>query len=366
MRVAIVSKALVHHAYHSKLEELARLGVDVHAIIPHRFEGESLGTVAQPDFGLIRKRLFFHSSHHVSFYIGLERTLRAVDPDILHVEDEPYNLAAYQAVAASPTRHNLLFAWQNIFKEYPFPFSALRRKTLASCQSAIAGNETAARVLRAAGFGGSVDVFPQFGVDPNAYRPRQRQQRRNLHVGFLGRLVAEKGIDILLRAVIGLPIQVYVYGDGPQRAALGAQAARDGVPLHLHPRLPSQQVPQALADLDMLVLPSVSTPRWREQFGRVLIEAMACEVAVVGSSCGEIPRVIGDAGLVFDEGDASDLRAKLEHLIAHPRLREELGKRGRQHVLQHYTQRRIAERTYRVYQSMLSAPHTGRPSATAR
>ena len=67
----------------------------------------------------------------------------------------------------------------------------------------------------------------------------------------------------------------------------------------LLPQIPSDQVAVEMRKLHALVLPSRTTPRWKEQFGRVLIEAMACGVPPVGSDSGEIPHVIDDAGLVF-------------------------------------------------------------------
>ena len=74
--------------------------------------------------------------------------------------------------------------------------------------------------------------------------------------------------------------------------------------------MPSTEVPAVLRALDVLVLPSLTTPSWKEQFGRVLQEAMACAIPVVGSDSGEIPHVIGDAGLVTPEGDAAALRRR--------------------------------------------------------
>jgi quercetin dioxygenase-like cupin family protein len=93
-------------------------------------------------------------------------------------------------------------------------------------------------------------------------------------------------------------------------------------------------VPSRLAQLDALVLPSLTRPNWKEQFGRVLVEAMACGVPVVGSDSGEIPRVIGQAGLSFPEGDAGALRASLAELMGSERRRAELGARGRIRVLE--------------------------------
>jgi glycosyltransferase involved in cell wall biosynthesis len=106
--------------------------------------------------------------------------------------------------------------------------------------------------------------------------------------------------------------------------------------------------------LDVLVLPSRTRPNWQEQFGRVLIEAMACAVAVVGSDCGEIPAVIGDAGLTFKEGDASALQTQLQFLLDHPAERLRLAQAGRQRVLAHYTMTSIAQRTVTVYKRLLA------------
>ena len=60
---------------------------------------------------------------------------------------------------------------------------------------------------------------------------------------------------------------------------------------------------------EVITLPSLSTSYWLEQFGHVLIEAMSCKTPVIGSSSAEIPKVIGDAGFVFKEGDADDLKS---------------------------------------------------------
>ncbi len=108
-----------------------------------------------------------------------------------------------------------------------------------------------------------------------------------------------------------------------------------------------------MRELDVLVLPSRTQPNWKEQFGRVLIEAMSCGVPVIGSTCGEIPQVIGEAGLVFPEGDVAALRAALSRLIDQPELRAELARRGRARVLAEFTQAAIARRHVAVYQAML-------------
>jgi len=116
------------------------------------------------------------------------------------------------------------------------------------------------------------------------------------------------------------------------------------------------EMPSYYNRLDVLVLPSLTRPNWKEQFGRVLIEAMACGVPVVGSDCGEIPNVIGQAGLIFPEGDADELRARLERLMGDPYLRMRLARLGRERVLARYTQARIAAETCEVYRHLHASP----------
>jgi glycosyltransferase involved in cell wall biosynthesis len=86
--------------------------------------------------------------------------------------------------------------------------------------------------------------------------------------------------------------------------------------------------------MDVLVLPSRTTPTWAEQFGRVLVEALWCGVPVVGSDSGEIPWVIETTGggLVFPEGDVATLAETLAQLRREPELREQLARTGRASV----------------------------------
>jgi glycosyltransferase involved in cell wall biosynthesis len=117
----------------------------------------------------------------------------------------------------------------------------------------------------------------------------------------------------------------------------------------------ADQMPACLAEADVLVLPSRTTPVWKEQFGRVLVEAMSCGTPVVGSDSGAIPEVIGDAGLIFAEGDAEALAACLRRLAQSPELRRELGERGRRRVAEHYTVERIARQTVELWRGLLAA-----------
>src|SRR5262249_12965257 len=135
-------------------------------------------------------------------------------------------------------------------------------------------------------------------------------------VGFIGRVVPEKGVDVLVDALATMDTRLLVVGDGVARADLETRTASwpRGKVTFVGAALDSS-VPDFLACIDVLVLPSRTTPTWAEQFGHVLIEAMAAGVPVIGSSSGAIPEVIGEAGLLFPENDARALRVQLTTLL---------------------------------------------------
>jgi glycosyltransferase involved in cell wall biosynthesis len=367
MRVLMVSKALVAGVYQRKLEELAALpDMQLLAVVPPFWSERRVGAIRlapmfTEGYELVVEAMRFNGRHHVHYYPGLWDRVRAFRPDLVHIDEEPYNLAAAHAtLLARRTRARcVFFTWQNLNRRYPPPFSRFERYCYRNAAAAIAGNADAAVVLRQKGYHGPIDVIPQFGVDPEIFRPRERPPGRGrpFTIGYYGRLVPEKGVDTLIKAAARLPSRprVVVAGAGDSLLALRALAGRLGVRDRVEFRgaIPSDAIPDLLSELDAVVVPSRTRTNWKEQFGRVIVEAMACAVPVVGSDSGEIPNVIGDAGLVFPEGDAQALAARLQTLIDDPELARRLGEAGRMRVLARYTQAQVAAATYGVYRMVL-------------
>ncbi len=366
MRVLMISKALVVGAYQRKLEELARLpGMELTVAVPpywregdHRLVLERVHTVG---YQLVVLPMILNGHYHLHLYRRLSALTDVVAPDVLHIDEEQYNLATLQAMHAAVRRNipALFFTWQNIDQRYPLPFALVERYNLAHAAYAIAGNEDAAGVIRAKGYRGPLAVIPQFGVDPAIFAPGPPRQDGRFVIGFVGRLIAAKGIFVLLDALSELrgDWELRVIGAGEARAeaeAVVAQRGLTGRVVFMGPQ-PSTAMPGIMRGLDVLVGPSLTTARWKEQFGRMLVEAMACQVAVIGSDSGEIPNVIGAAGLVVPEGDAGALRAALARLRDDAGERQRLGALGRARVLELFTQEAIARRTFSVYQHMLAA-----------
>jgi len=370
VRVLMVSKACISGAYQTKLEALARFpDLDLHVIVPPYWKGPEGVTQLErrhlDGYQLIVSPMRFNGQFHIHYYPEFRRWLRQIEPDIAHFDEEPYNLATYLGLRASKAAgvRTLFFTWQNLFRAYPWPFKAMEQSCFQWADYALAGNQDAGQVLRRKGYTGPLDVIPQFGVDAGHFAPVPESKKDHsplLHIGYAGRFVPEKGVNFLLDALAGLshPWKATLMGWGPAKESLLAQAETLGIAENVEFRdpIPSGEMPAFFQEIDAFVLPSVSRPNWVEQFGRVLIEAMASEVVVVGSDSGEIPHVIGDAGPVFPEGDASALRSCLEELAASEETRSRLARAGRQRVLAHFTQSRIASDTYRVYQEMLSDP----------
>ncbi len=368
MRVMLISKAHVVGAYQTKLEQLARADdIELLAVVPPAWrQGRqrlALEHAHTAGYRLAVEPIAFNGSFHLHFYPRLGRRMREFAPDIVHIDEEPYNWATAHALllARRCGARALWFSWQNLYRRYPLPFRLIERYTLSHADYALVGSEGAAAVWRRKGYLGPLAVIPQFGVDTRLYAPRPSSpgQDRDFVVGYAGRLVPEKGVDLLLEACAGLPgsLRLRIAGEGPQRPQLEAAARHLGLAerVAFEGHVPSLAMPEFYRSLDVLVLPSRSRPNWVEQFGRALVEAMACGVAVVGSDCGEIPAVLADAGLIFPEADRDALRDRLAYLAQHPAARAELAEHGRSRVCAHFTQEQIAARTVDVYRRMLAS-----------
>jgi glycosyltransferase involved in cell wall biosynthesis len=368
MRVLMVSKACLVGAYQRKLEEIARYqDVELMVVVPPSWRDERgelpLERAHTTGYDLVVESIRFNGHFHAHYYPRLGRRVSRFCPDLVHIDEEPYNFATAHAMwlARRARARTLYFSWQNLNRCYPIPFRWLERYVLRHADFGIAGNQASAQVWRSKGYQGPLAVIPQFGVDPEIFKPAEKKQDpgRGFVIGFFGRLVSEKGLDLLIEAVAALPgvWRLILGGSGPEKDRLEELAHALGIAerVFFDGQIPSTQMPSYYHQLDALVLASRTRPNWKEQFGRILVEGMACGVPVVGSDSGEIPNVIGDAGLIFKENDADDLRRQLSRLQQQPELRRELGLRGRRRVLERYTQAQIAAQTVQVYREVLKS-----------
>lgn len=365
MKVCVISHSAVVDAYREKFHALAaEPGVELHLALPAGWpEGNRWVAAPAPgeEQGVHLSVFPVRWAGKVGgfFMPGLSAWLRRLRPDILHLEEEPYALVGWQAARSLPRAQCpvVFFTWENILRKYKFPLNLIDRWMFKRAAWALAGNHEAQTVLRRRGFDGKIAVLPQYGVNPETFTPAEKPDKRELFtLGYLGRLQVEKGLSTLLAAAAQLtfPFQLIFTGQGNYAETLRAQVARLALQdrVIFRPAVPHADMPAAYRALDVLVLPSETRADWKEQFGRVLTEAMACGVPVVGSNSGEIPHVIGEAGLVFPEGDAGALAAHLTRLHVSAELRRTLSERGRARVLAQFTTAQVARQTLDVYRQM--------------
>jgi glycosyltransferase involved in cell wall biosynthesis len=366
MRVLMISKALVVGAYQRKAEELAKLpGVELLVVVPPSWilEGkpQRLERSYTSGYQLTVEPIAFNGHFHVHFYPLLRRRFAQFRPELVHIDEEAYNLATFQALRLAQRfgARSVFFTWQNLDRRYPWPFSAMEHSVLRNADLCLAGNEEAAGIQRRRGFAKDIRVIPQFGVDPELFAPAPSDApREGFTVGFSGRLVEQKGLWVLCDAFEQLPAdcRLLLVGSGPLEPELRARATSGRWAERLTiTATPSTAMPELYRQMHCLVLPSLTTPSWKEQFGRAAVEAMASGVPVVGSDSGEIPHVVGDAGLIVPEGDAAALATALRRLHDAPNERQALAARGRQRVEERFTQEQIALQTYEAYKGIIAS-----------
>jgi glycosyltransferase involved in cell wall biosynthesis len=362
MNVWVVSHAYAAPINHDKLEALARLpDLDLTVLAPAAWR-TPLGVVRPPaprgGYRLVGARVLFNG--RTGGYVFREGLSGLRAADVVHAEAEPWSLAALQCLLATPAPL-VVFTWENLAGPRHPLGRAIERLVARRAAFVIAGNQAARARMQRRGVGADrVAVLPQFGVDPERYggspRPPGARVPGAPVVGYVGRLVPEKGVDLLLEAVDALDARLVVVGDGPARRALEDRArAWPAGKARFTGAVTHEEVPRWLEQLDVLVLPSRTTARWAEQFGHVLIEAMAAGVAVIGSSSGAIPEVVADAGLLFAEGDAADLARQIHRLLGDAGLRRELVARARARVARDYTHAAVAAAQGAIYARLLAA-----------
>jgi glycosyltransferase involved in cell wall biosynthesis len=382
---------LISHTCQSRTEgqpkahALAKLpDIDLHLLTPQRWMhygqwreaeppvggGGGVGcrfetTIAPVRFGWVGPAQYF-----LHYYPSLPRILRSFRPDVIDLWEEPWGLVSARTCRLRnkllPTAKIVSETEQNINKVLPFPFEAFRRYTLQQADYVVGRNRESIDVVRSKGYKGPAEVVPN-AVDMELFRPLDRARcRAELGIalpadaflaGYAGRLVEEKGLMDVLESLPAAPPRVHalLLGSGPQGESLRARAKELQVEgrTHFLPARPLEQLPAFMNALDVFVLPSRTTARWKEQFGRVIIEAHACGTPVIGSDSGAIPDVIADAGLVVPEKNPPALGAALAKLASDGALAGQLGSRGRENAGSNFTWDRVAERMACIYQNVM-------------
>jgi glycosyltransferase involved in cell wall biosynthesis len=385
MRVLRISHASLTPALRERERALVRRhpNVDLEVVTTERWREAEVDVEATDDdlFPVTKSRA--RLSKHIQLFAydprSIVAALRRHEPDLIDLNHEPYSVACAEVLTLCrwlvPRAAVVIGACQNIFHRYPPPFSWMERRALKRADAVAVCSATVCEVLGAKGFDRQAFVIP-FGVNTEVFRPSRpldRESRGALTIGYVGRMLPGKGLNILADALGKLEPESWkllVVGDGPERKNFEEALAARGLlnRAEFLGAISYEKVPDIYQRVDLLVMPTQTTKRIREQFGRVLVEAMASAVPVIGSTCGAIPEVIGDAGLVVPEGDPDALADALRKLLLDGALRERLARAGIDRVNEHFSWERVADKTHDLFLQILrqkSAAFNERPELFA-
>jgi glycosyltransferase involved in cell wall biosynthesis len=340
------------------------LGAQDNYDVPEPFKFERIGILGAGSVPL-----------HVLYPPPIIRALRDFKPHIVDIHEEPYSAAGFEcswlASQLAPEAACVFYTAQNIRKRYPPPFSWTERFVYRHCKGAYPCSSGALETLRQKGFSKTASVIP-LGIDPTLFRSRQLMEGERAErgrqlgiagfvVGFFGRVEQYKGIVFLLEAMAkvgdSFDWTLMVVGNG-QFQSKAEQICRH---LKIEDRIrwlgarPGSEMPLLLSLCDVIVTPSLTTKTWKEQFGRVVVEAMACGVPVITSDSGSLPDLTKGAGLIVPEGDALAIADKLMTLYRDQDLRADLSTRGMKLVTSEYTWDSVAQQMFDLYTAVLKA-----------
>ena len=375
MRVLVLSHSYIMKPYRRKFTLIAtKPDVKVRVLTPNKWYESFQEIIFSPDENTDCEEVacpIRFSGYGSRFYYrgNIAKHFKDFKPDIIHLEEEAWSLNALQTVRLKRKycpnsrfifRTSLSIPSKQRFGPLPI---WIEKRVFRETDIAFPLSKNAGEILKLRGYEGTQIPFPN-GVDISLFNKRDMNQLKDtlgikdcFVIGYIGRIIHMKGIDTLIEAAakLNFPYKLLIVGKGEDKPIFESLALKYQINEKIVwiDAVPPEKVPDYLNCMNTLILPSRTTSGWVEFFGRVLIEGMACEVPVIGSDSGEIPHVIGDAGFIFKEGNASELAEKIRKIADEPTLYKTFQKRGLERV-QEFTWETIAQRTYEVYQDLLA------------
>jgi glycosyltransferase involved in cell wall biosynthesis len=317
---------------------------------------ENVPTYVVPTRGREHPILFWYAS------ADFRKVLRRVRPQIVDLHEEPYSLAVAAALRAieaeAPNARICMYSAQNIHKRYPTPVRQLERRALRRTSAMYPCSHEAAEVIREKGFTGVLDVVP-LGVTVQSRDERVFSDTRSLKVGFVARLEPYKGGELAVRAFAtasqNVDATLEIVGEGSHRVELEALVRELGISARVTfaGAVSQTEALERIGTYDTILVPSYTTASWKEQFGRIPVQAMEAGTPVIASDSGSLREVVGDAGLLVAERDLDELTASLHRLLRDASLRNELSARGRDRALRCFAWEHVAASLDTMYRAIL-------------
>lgn len=375
MKLVVVSHPCVtpvNQKFYARVEQ--RTGWQVTLVVPRRWRtgfGTEVVARSWPAFRgrLVPRRVLLSGNIPLHVYATrLARLLAREAPAALFVDHEPFAAATFQTFLANARSVDAAIGFrssQNIRKRYPAPFAASERYVYRRADFAFPLSGMVEDVLREKGYAGPAAILPasRHTVSRGEAQPPPESRAERFTVGYVGRLVPEKGIDTLLEALALVEppkdVRCSIVGEGSGAGDLKRYARRLGVADRVSWKgyVDPEEVLDVYRLLDVVVVPSRTMPNWKEQFGRVVIESLEHGVPVITSTSGELPHLVDltGGGWTFPEGDSRALAAILERLSDRPAELTARGRRGREVIRREFDVDRLTDRFTEVVRTAVAA-----------
>lgn len=363
VRVLFIWHAAVVDTYRERFRALVRLypALDLHVIVPPKsYEGGqwvSYVPSAMDEGYVIRPLPTIWTVHpNGLFYRRSFGYLRRMRPNLVHIHEEAWTLAALQCVLAFGGRVPIVLeSFENLARRIKRPFNYVERFVMPRLTAAVGVTAGASRILGTKNPDVPLFTIPYGTVIEHDAFGENRMLGSCMRIGYIGRLVEEKGIRLLLEAASRLTFsyQLQIVGDGPLAPWVKTHVEHHQETMTYEPAIPPENVGNRLRGLDVIVLPSLTTAQWAEQFGRIIIEAMAVGTVPIGSDSGEIPWVIGSAGVVVQEGSATQLAQALTALANNPERWRDLSQKSYRRARDEFSWDASARATMTMYRYLV-------------
>lgn len=367
MRVLVVEGYLVPEQM-AHWFAAADMGVDLHFACARGTSGET-GEDLNLDIHLFKPVGWVRRGHLWWWYPGLASLVRELEPDVIHATAETYGVTFSQL---DLDRYRVVgHVVDNLWTHGSFLEREIRLRRASRIIRRLAGlaswNEAGLELAYRYGLQSHIPttIVPGRIASPEPFEEaaaRRSEERAKWGfgdkpvAGFLGRLVPEKGIEWLLESWVdsdaASSCDLAVFGSGRSEADLKNRASELGIDVNFVGPVPPSDVPGVMAAVDVLLVPSLTTPGWAEQFGRVIVEAMFAGTPVIASDSGSIPEVVGNGGILVPEGDRPALREAIDRVLGDASFRSALGQSGRERALDEYAPQPLGAKLVELWKAV--------------
>ncbi|MFH1850488.1 MAG: glycosyltransferase family 4 protein [archaeon] len=346
MRIACIGYPLLHRKVYQGLS--AYRDHEIHIVVPPGWPGfdnppRGLGPHVSIHHSrtLFRRGIILVSNQFSYIMLDTRKIIEGVRPDIIWTQAEPWSFTCYLTarIAQQLGIPHVPFTFENIRKEFPFPFGKMERYSISRASGIVAGNSEAREICMKKGAGCPIEVMPPTGVDTEYFSPKGPDLRKKLGlvgkkvVLFSGRFMDFKGIMQVLESIPQVSgsitgVSYLLCGRGPFERQMRRYISQKKLPCTIISWISHGDMPRLYRTADVFVYPSYATKIWKEQFGWANLEAMCCGIPVITTRSGSIPEVVGDAAFMVNEKDTQGLADAVIKVLSDQGLSGRLARAG--------------------------------------